>query len=301
MTAVWLAVLLASGGGADIDLEELANRYGLSRVSDAATGREVLRGQGLVLVVAPGLSTALWNGEARALSREVRVANGRVVVPVDVERLFAGRPVRPASPPAEATARPARESVPRFKVAIDAGHGGVHTGGKGRGGLLEKEVSLDVALRLAKLLQQHGVEVFLTRDTDTHFAEYVNDDLDMRAAAVNRARPDVFMSIHTNWHSRREARGWEVYVPQPLERSRGEGTRELAQLVASEFRKLDTEDRGIKEAGFRVLRGTKVPAVLVELEFISNPRGERELGDTEHRQKLAGMLFEALRRYIAQR
>ncbi len=298
--ALLLGILLClDPDPADVDLEALAQRWGLTRATDAATGRETLRGSGVHLIVAPGLSTALWNGEARALSRPVRLSNGRVVVPDEVERFFAGRVAKPRAE-AAAERRPAGRSSKGFRLVIDAGHGGAHTGGKSRGGLMEKDVTLDVAMRLRTLLEEYGVDVVMTRTTDAHLDGEVDDDLQKRVAIANRANPDFFMSIHANWHPTPAPRGWEVFVPRQLERSRM-GSLAMAQEIAAQFRRLDTEDRGIKEAGFRVLRGTTAPAVLVELEFLSNARGERELGDPSHRQKLASLLFEAVKRYVGRK
>ncbi|MBI2932671.1 MAG: N-acetylmuramoyl-L-alanine amidase [Planctomycetes bacterium] len=299
-TAAWLFM---AADPPDIDLETLAQRYGLTRVTDSATGREILRDRSVTLVLAPGLATVLWNGQARPLPRPVRIAAGRVVVPPEVEELLSGRTPRALPTPTPAIAKTAPRSVGRtprpFRIVVDAGHGGRHTGGKGRHGLLEKDVVLDVALRLRELLQSYGVDVVMTRTTDAHFDFEVDDDLARRVDIANRARPDFFLSIHANWVIGPQARGFEVYVPRHMERSRS-GSLWMAREIESQFKDhLDTENRGVKEAGFRVLRGTRAPAVLVELEFISNLQGERELGDPAHRRKLAGLLFEAVKRYIS--
>ncbi len=304
--ALWTATawyILLSGGPVDTDLDALGSKYGLTRVTDAATGREVLRAPGLTLVVAPGLSMALWNGEPKALSRPCRIVGGRVVVPAEVESWFAGRPARrPGREPVVAAPPSHRERTPKnFRLVIDPGHGGVHTGGKGASGLMEKEVTLDVSLRLGKLLEEYGVDVVLTRTRDLHFDADVDDDLQKRIDIANRAKGDFFMSIHANWHPTASPRGFEVFVPRHLERSRLSSST-MAQEIESQFKRhLDTENRGIKEAGFRVLKGTVAPAVLVELEFLSNRRGEEELSDASHRQKLAGLLFAAIKSYIARR
>lgn len=302
--ALWLLLLLPGpeDGVAEGDLGALAERYGLLRSTDAATGREVLRGVGVHLVVAPGLSTVLWNGAQKVLSAPVRIAGGRVVVPSEIEACFSGivpilrsaRKKPPASKPVERAAR-------SFTVVLDAGHGGLHTGGKGRHGILEKDVNLDVALRLRRLLEKYGVSVVMTRTEDVHLDEDVDEDLQRRVRISNGADPDLFLSIHSNWHPGAHARGFEVFVPRNVESSREECL-DLARDIRNEFRGgLDTEDRGIKEAGFRVLKGTKAPAILVELEFVSNPQGERELGDPDHRQKLAELLFAAIRKQIARK
>lgn len=290
--ALWMAF---GGDPAGVDLGELAERHALTRSTDWATGREVLRGSGAHLVLAPGLSTVLWNGAVRTLSEPVRLVRGRVVVPPDVERILAATP-SPAAP----NPRHRAERAPRsFKIVLDPGHGGRHPGWRGEGGLLEKDVNLDVGLRLRDLLRSYGVDVVMTRTRDTHLAPTVNEDLEERLALANGARPDFFLSIHSNGHTGAHARGFEVFVARDL-RGERRSSLDMAREIQMQFRRgLDTEDRGIKEAGFRVLKGTSCPAVLVELEFLSNPRGERELGDPAHRQKLAELLFAAIKRYIA--
>lgn len=284
------------------DLQSLAERHNLVRTTDASTGREILRGTGVHLVLAPGLAIALWNGEIKALSRPVRIQDGRVVVPPEIDSLFAARaPARPISPAPVVRSRVSEQTPRRFKLVLDAGHGGAHTGGKGQDGLLEKDVNLDVALRLQRLLEDYGIDVVMTRTRDVHFDQDVDDDLQRRVHMANRADADFFLSIHSNWHPGTHARGFEVYVPRDVSRSREESLI-MAQEIRNQFRRnLDTEDRGIKEAGFRVLRGTEAPAVLVELEFISNARGERELGSPSHRQKLAELLFQAVKRFVSRR
>ncbi len=297
-----LALLVGLGGTpapAGLDLDALVGKYELTRSSDAATGRETLRGPGLVLVVAPGLSMAIVNGEPRPLSAPVTVAGGRVVLPAELVGIVARLAApRAAAPPKPAPRLGARRLARPLKVVVDPGHGGVHTGGKSRDGrLLEKDVVLDVSLRLRTLLDEMGADVVMTRTTDAHFSEDVDDDLVRRVSIANRARADLFLSIHSNWHPGSDARGFEVFVSRHLEAGR-EGSRRLAEEIRSQFRaNLDTEDRGIKEAGFKVIRMTDAPAVLVELEFISNPRGERDLADPVRRQQYAELLAEAVHRY----
>lgn len=306
MMALAAALFLALNGGdgavPELELDRLLQKFDLARASEAATGRETLRGPGLTLCFAPGLQVALVNGEAVALSAPVAIAAGRIRLPADlvavIERLGSPRTAPPA-PEIEAVARKATPIGRPFKIVIDPGHGGIHTGCQARGGYYEKDVTLDVSRRLRRLLEAMGVEVVLTRDADTQFSEDVDEDLMRRVRISDRARPDLFLSIHCNWARDAEAHGFEVYVSRDPKPDHG-ASRRLASEIRNSFRAgLDTEDRGIKEAGFKVIKHTEAPAVLVELDFISNAVVSRHFGDPDHRQKVAELLSEAIRRFAA--
>jgi N-acetylmuramoyl-L-alanine amidase len=313
----WAALLLqtpvpaSTGGDSDrdpappyvgvdyVDLDLLARRYSVTWTSDAATAREILRSGEFVIVLAPNLETALVNGAPRKLVHPVKVADGRVRVPVEIARLVDGtvavRPVKTEPRKEPVSTAPKKKW---FTVVLDPGHGGMHTGCKGRSGVLEKDLTLDMALRLRTLLEAAGGEVVMVRTDDRHFNDDVHRDLQHRCDLVNRTRPDLFLSIHVNYVPRPEPRGFEMWV-----RKNDRASRELASYLRAEFgRALSTDDRGIKdEKNLYVLRNTSCPAVLVEVGFISNPAEERELCDPKHRQKLAATMAEAVQRYLAAR
>jgi len=302
MNSLLAAVLaLAMVPGPELDLEKLHQKFDLTRTSEPATGRETLRGPGLTVSFAPGLRVALVNGDVMRLESPVEISGGRIRLPADlaslIERLA---PPRKSAADVEAAPKPARRpgSLDRpFKIVLDAGHGGIHTGCHARGGYTEKDVTLDVSRRLRDLLDEMGAEVVMTRESDTHFSEDIDTDLMRRVAISDRARPDLFLSIHCNWTPNPDVRGFEVYVSRDGKADRGD-SRRMAAEVRSAFRAgLDTEDRGIKEAGFKVVRHTDAPAVLVELDFISNPVSSRQFADPDHRQRVAELLAEAVRRF----
>ncbi|HKS17560.1 MAG TPA: N-acetylmuramoyl-L-alanine amidase [Planctomycetota bacterium] len=292
------ALFAAMTGGPELDLDKIADRFDLARTSEPATGRETLRGPGLTVSFAPGLRVAVVNGEVIRLEGPVEISGGRIRLPADlaslIERLAPAR--KPVPEPAAKGARVLGTGRP-FKVVVDAGHGGIHTGCHSRNGYTEKEVTLDVSGRLKMLLEEMGAEVIMTRDSDSHFSEDIDTDLMRRVAISDRARPDVFLSIHCNWAPNPGVRGFEVYVSRDGKADRGD-SRRLAAEIRSAFRDgLDTEDRGIKEAGFKVVRHTDAPAVLVELDFISNPLSSRQFADPDHRQKVAELLADAVKRF----
>ena len=147
-----------------------------------------------------------------------------------------------------------------MRICIDPGHGGRDPGAVGQDGLLEKDVNLAVAKRVAKHLENMGYEAILTRSED----EYVS--LGARSKLANLHRVSVFVSIHCNSAENRAAQGTETFCYP----TSSEG-KTLAEMVQRELIiRAGGKDRGVKHANFQVLRETAMPAILVELAFISN-------------------------------
>ena len=213
------------------------------------------------------------------------------------------------------------------RVVIDAGHGGEDDGARGRHGLTEKEVVLDVSRRVARALEAKGVEVVLTRDDDTFVP------LEERTSRANDARADLFVSIHANSATHAKPSGIETYfvsldasdddaaalaareneafgeagrraiVDDPLTQLLGDmmmnehvrESSEFAKLVQHELAELDgAKSRGVKQAPFVVLMGVQMPAALIEIGFISNPDEESKLGRREHRDRVAKAIVDAI-------
>jgi N-acetylmuramoyl-L-alanine amidase len=238
-------------------------------------------------------------------------------------------PSKPVSSSALTTAasiRPLPANTGKFRIVLDAGHGGWDLGTVGRQGLLEKDLVLDVTQRLGKLLQARlGSEVMFTRQGD----EYL--PLDQRADFANRAQADLFISVHANYSNAATARGVETYYtnsfsapgskevekhsdgtfvqPTPISLSVGglhEKIAESRHLAASVQRSLyaalaskspDIRDRGIKDASFVVLTGTTMPAILTEISFVSSPADEHNLQSEAYRQQIAEALYKGIARY----
>jgi N-acetylmuramoyl-L-alanine amidase len=212
-------------------------------------------------------------------------------------------------------------------VVIDAGHGGTDHGATGPGGLKEKDVTLAVAQELARVLRERaGLSVLLTRDGDD------SASLLARTETANRRQADLFLSIHANATPAGQATGAETYflhADATDERSRtvaaiendatglrergqaggpleivlwdlaqqqylGESSR-LAEVVQAELNVLaGIKDRGVKQANFLVLRGATMPAILVEIGFLSNPAEERRMRTPEFQRAIAEALLRAI-------
>jgi N-acetylmuramoyl-L-alanine amidase len=287
----------------DQPLEEAIGGLNVRVDVDPITGHHEFSGSSHRLKIAPGLRHMLLDGSLVALEEPARIHDGRLILPREVAsmlpRLFA--PLEPPPPPAP---KPTAKPAPRrsgFKVVLDPGHGGIHTGAKGHSGkLFEKDVALDITRRLNDLLREIGIEPVLTRESDRHFAQNIHEDLQHRVDIATRHRADLFVSIHLNWSENSSARGFEVYVPRSSPH-RTECDRAAQMVHAQLERRLDTPDRGIKEAGFYVLRHATCPSVLVELEFLSNPQGERAMMAKDHRQLVAEILRDAIVNYARAR
>jgi N-acetylmuramoyl-L-alanine amidase len=217
------------------------------------------------------------------------------------------------------------------RIVIDPGHGGHDTGTIGPHGLMEKDLCLDVALRLGHLIEQKlpGAEVIYTRKDDTFIP------LEQRTAMANEAKADLFISIHANSSHDHEARGIETYYlnfatsEESLEVATREnalsqeGLHDLQDLVkkiarnekieeSKEFAS-DVQDsltrrmqlvsqgeknRGVKKAPFVVLIGANMPSILSEISFISNPSDEKLLRKGDQRQRVADGLYRGIAAYL---
>src|SRR5271157_2875051 len=215
------------------------------------------------------------------------------------------------------------------RIVIDAGHGGHDQGTQGPKGLLEKDLVLDVAMRLGKLIEDRmGAEVIYTRTDDTFIP------LEQRTALANEKKADLFLSIHANSSPYPRIAGIETFylnftdskdaldvaarenassqksifelqdiiqkitLHDKAEESKEFAGRVQAALYAFSARNVPGEkNRGVKKAPFVVLIGASMPSVLAEIGFLSNPREEALLKKPDYRQKLAEALFRGVTRY----
>jgi N-acetylmuramoyl-L-alanine amidase len=212
---------------------------------------------------------------------------------------------------------------------IDAGHGGHDPGTTGRSGLQEKDLVLDVALRLDRLVRQElGAEVVLTRATDVFIP------LEERTGIANTRGADLFLSIHANASRNPRARGIETYflnfaqnphaeevaarenaisaatlkdlqnlvkaiaLNSKIDESRDFAASVQEHMVAGVRQEHQVPDRGVHTAPFYVLIGANMPAVLAEIAFVTNPEDEKRLKSPEYRELLARSLLRGVRSYL---
>jgi N-acetylmuramoyl-L-alanine amidase len=217
------------------------------------------------------------------------------------------------------------------RIVIDAGHGGHDTGTIGPNGLMEKDLCLDVALRLGKMIEDGlpGAEVVYTRSDDTFIP------LEERTSMANSAKADLFISIHANSSPDSSARGVETYylnfspsadamdvaarenataqngvhdleslVQRIARNEKIEESRELASDIQDSLAKRlqrnnkSIRNRGVRKAPFVVLIGANMPSVLAEISFISNPADEVALAKPDGRDRVAEGLYKGIEAYL---
>lgn len=185
----------------------------------------------------------------------------------------------------------------KYKVFIDPGHGGSDSGAVGPTGYYEKDMTLDVGLRLREKLKAKGVIVEMSRETDWRYSDNIVEDLNYRSDKANEFGADVFVSIHNNSASP-QAHGTETYIHDSYG-PRIDESRKLAQYAQNRLvRYLGSNDRGIKTADFSVVRRTKMPAILAELDFISNSWIEHKMQTPEYRDNCAAALADGVMEYL---
>ena len=186
------------------------------------------------------------------------------------------------------------------KIAIDAGHGGNDAGAIGPSGVMEKTVTLRVALALEKLLKEEGAEVIMTRRDDVEVspkgkAASAVEELKARCDVANKAEVDIFISIHADSFTNPNARGTTGYY-YSLGSS---NSKRLADLIRKALiEQIRTPSRGTQPCNFYVVRNTDMPATLVELAFISNPDEEKLLNSKEGIMKAAQGILDGIEDYF---
>jgi len=274
-----------------------------------------------------GDSLILVNDNIMHLNSPVDIYEGTIVVPRQFkEQIFDVL----FKAPSITYRRPGIGKIKLNKVVIDPGHGGNDPGAIGRGGLREKNVNLDIAKKLNSLLRAEGVQTVLTRSSDKFIP------LSTRVSIANKSGADLFISIHSNANRSRSISGFEVYyvAPSVSDTKRAAFTARNAQLnlknavfagSSPELRaivwdmiytnsraesielshslcrvmdsSIDANILGVKGARFQVLKGVRMPGVLIEIGFVSNPNEERLLKTSAYRQKLAEGILEGIREY----
>jgi N-acetylmuramoyl-L-alanine amidase len=179
----------------------------------------------------------------------------------------------------------------KFLVVIDPGHGGPDPGAIGIGGIRETDVVLEVSKKVKELLSQKGVKAILTRKNE------VDLDLSPRVSFANNAYADIFVSIHANASrgKRRDINGLETFY------YRGWRGRLLAKRIQKQILRVSpgSPDRGVKQGRFYVIKNTRMPAVLVEIGFLTGRLDARRLEKTTHRKRLAYAIAKGILEYLA--
>jgi len=310
------------GGNSYIPLILVCDKMGIDWEYDTLTRQITLYKNNHTCKMAVGSRWIQIDGSPRQINIPPQIYKGFVVIPRRmkdsvIDSLFKGK------------GAPVKIREIR-KIVLDAGHGGKDPGAVGRSGLREKDVNLDIVKRLKRRLEAEGFEVVLTRNSDVFVS------LGQRSRIANRSGADLFISIHCNANRSKYVRGFEVYYltsaiddlqraylvakntrVAPMEgeiavasdslmatlwdlyftQSRSDSI-ELARQITREIsRYMGLKILGIKGAKFFVLKGTHIPAVLVEVGFLSNPAEERRLRNGYYRQQIADSIASGIINY----
>lgn len=240
---------------------------------------------------APGVKIGQINRDNQAIALDLQ--RTRRLAPLSPLLPPVSRPNTQPFPAPLTDTQPYRTPRPtngRVSVVIDPGHGGQDPGAIGLGGVREKDVILPVSTRIAEILQQNGVSVVLTRNSD-YFVS-----LQGRVDIAQQASADVFVSIHANsaGSNRPDVSGLEVYYYDS-----GLG---LANTVHdSILRSVSVRDRGVRKARFYVLRRNTMPAILVELGYLTGQEDAAKLPNPQYQYQMAEAIANGILQYLRQR
>ena len=326
---IFLSLLFFTGGCAtasvkgkkESTLKDLCEKNQIEWQWDSVSQVVTLNYQGLQAKAMVGSNLVIINNEQIFLSVPLKRKRDVVFVPFDFEPRVIER-LKGLS---------YDYGVKKFKlIMIDPGHGGKDPGAIGKSGLQEKEVVLDISQRLKSSLQQKGMEVEMTRTAD----EFI--PLEDRSLIAHKAKADLFVSVHANSSRARNASGLEVYYLRDLTAEvkkdifkvtkyrdvfsqfsmeknipvlneilfdmmhlykQAESKRLAEHLTQDTADAIHSKSRGSMAAGFSVLRNTLIPAVLIEVGFLSNKAEESLLATDSYRQKIADGICESILKY----
>ena len=266
----------------NISINELAAALGL-RVSESKPTHVTLKNSSNTVMIFT-LSGGKLYVNTRPIGEVGRVdrIGGQIYVSKSLIHLIRSA-MRAYTPPS----RPVPRSM-TGTVVIDAGHGGKDPGATSILGFYEKGINLSVANKVARLLEQRGLRVKMTR-TDDYFVE-----LEDRAAIANNLNADLFVSIHSDSFPKSSRRGFTVYIA----RSASSSSRRAASSIARSMSGTGLNSFGVQTAGYHVLTGTRGPAVLVEMGYLSNRREAALLRSGSFQNRLAKAVAAGISNYF---
>lgn len=316
----------------EVYLKELCEHNNIVLEWDSVSQVVTLRFNDVKAKSLMGSNLVLIGDERIILSQSLRNERSAIIVPLDFKSRVIDRMRQTTSTSAGGVMRSMDYSIRHVReIIIDAGHGGKDPGAIGKMGTREKDVVLDIAKRLKRILYRHGVKVKMTREKDVFIS------LEERSAIASRSKADLFVSVHANASTVRTLQGMEVYSLRDLADSdkneaqrvanedsmfnrltmkkrdedlkdilcdmlynykQGESEDFARDVVNKTSRFLRTKNLGNKHARFFVLRNTLIPAILVEVGFLSNSKEESLLKTSIYRQKIAQGLARSILDYV---
>jgi len=312
-------------------LKDLSKKYDLTLEWDSVSQVILLKGSDIDIRAMVGSDIVIMGDKSVKLTEPIRTVNSAIIVPGDFRELIIGKKIKASRPKKSIKRKLQYYDYSKINtVIIDAGHGGKDPGAIGRTGLYEKIVVLDISKRLEKILKNKGIKVVMTRKRDNFIP------LSKRTVIASKAKADIFVSIHANSNPQRSINGLEVYVLKNLgffeknEDQRKQNymsmysklnmnskNKDLQKIVADMYdsRKqnesyklaesvaismkgvMRAKNRGLKKSRFFVLRNTLIPAILVEVGYLSNPKEEKLFKTKAYRQKVANGIARGILEY----
>ncbi len=236
-------------------------------------------------------SNSIYQPNSQQISLQLQPKQSTVVTPVPGNNRDNSSYPQPIPQPRQTTPSPQTRPIQqgRAVVVIDPGHGGNDTGAIGIGGLREIDVVLPISTQVRDILEQNGVQVVMTREYDREV------DLEPRTQLANRVNADLFISIHANAidMTRPDVNGIETYYFQ------SRSGQLLAQYIHNSIlQTTGAPNRGVREARFYVLRHTSMPAVLVEVGFVTGAQDAQKLADPAYRSVMAEAIARGILQYM---
>ncbi len=307
------------------ELKDLCDRYKILWQWDPAAEIFTLHFDSFDAKALVGSSLVLLGNEEIQLNAPLMMVQSAIIVPADFKEKVIDRFKGKLGPQEQYTLKRLKE------VVIDAGHGGHDPGAQGRNQLIEKDIVLDIAERLKKIFEQHGVKVDMTREND----RYVS--LKERTEMASLLMADLFVSIHANSSPLASVYGLEVFSLDDLNdqdqneaqrkynerlifknisikakdmkaqsiiadmlytHKQGESTALAAYVAKRGAKLLYTKNRGAKKARFFVLRNTLIPAILIEVGFLTSLKEEKLFTTDAYKQKTANSLARSILEYM---
>lgn len=236
-------------------------------------------------------SNSIYQPNSQQIALQLQPKQSAVVTPMPNNNQDADADPQPINQPRQTTPSPQTRPIPQGRrvIVIDPGHGGNDTGAIGIGGLREIDVVLPISKQVRDILEQNGVQVVMTREYDQEV------DLEPRTQLANRVNADLFISIHANAidMSRPDVNGIETYYFQ------SRSGQLLAQYIHNSILQMTgSPNRGVREARFYVLRHTQMPAVLVEVGFVTGAEDAPKLADPAYRSLMAQAIARGIIQYM---
>lgn len=264
-----------------VSISQLASRLGLTVQTAGSPYYELKNANNRVLLFTYEGGRVYVNGTMVCPVGTTSQVNGSTYVSELLISKIRGHLITSYAPPVVPDISPRTASG---TVVIDAGHGGKDPGTTSYQGYYEKGLNLSIARKVASYLENRGVRVIMTRNSDTFI------ELNERAAIANRAGADLFVSIHADSHPKLSQRGYTIYVA----RSASWSSKKTAIAIEQAMGQTGLSSVGVRNQDYRVLVRTTMPAVLVECGYLSNPSESDLLYDNSFQDRIARAITDGI-------